>query len=329
MEPGLEVIERHPITSEEQWLNLRRPYLTSTAVPALFGLDPRRTPLHIFLEKNGVQFPQPDRENPVLRRGRWLEPAVAAAVSERRPEWALEPARAFYCDPDLKLGATPDFLINGDPRGVGILEAKTVSTSVFKGDWSDGAEVPLRHLLQTSTAMMLVDAAWAAIAVLLVDAYRMDIVITEFDRRPDVEARIKDAVSRFWDDVAHNREPRPNFARDGEAIKAMTASATEGKVFDATGLNSLPVLLAERAMLKADIKAAESRCDEIENEVRYLMADAATISNLPGWRVTFKAVDYKAYTVRARTTRVLRITDQRPTEEWPDDDTDDETTAAA
>lgn len=313
------MIERIAITSEDQWLELRRPHITSTAVAALFGLDPWKTVLHLYLEKRGVEFPQPDRDNPVLRRGRWLEPAVAAAVSERRPEWQLKAPKAYYCDPELRLGATPDFLIlQGDARGLGVLECKTVAPRVFERDWDSGHEVPLRHLLQTSTAMMLTGAQWGAVAVLLVDAFSMDIVITESDRRPDVEMRIKQAVSQFWDDVAAGNEPQPDFARDTEAIKAMTARSTDGKSFDAAGHNTLPTILAQRASLKARIKGDEARCDEIENEIKYLLGDAVAIENLPGWRVTFKPADYKEYTVKARTVRSLRITDKRPAEERPE-----------
>jgi predicted phage-related endonuclease len=318
------MIEQHPITSEAEWLEWRKQDVTSTAVSALFGQHPDKTALYLYLEKRGVEFPQPDRDNPVLRRGRWLEPAVAAAVTEKRPDWKLEAPKVYRRDPELRLGATLDFEIHNDPRGLGVLECKTVSPRVFERDWDSGREVPLRHLLQISTAMMLTPGAqFGCIAVMDVDAFRMDVTLVDFPRHAATEGRIVKAVRAFWEDVAAGREPEPDFARDTESIKAMTARASAEKAFDATGHNMLPVILEQRAALMARIKQDRTRCDEIENEVKHLLGDAVTVSGLPDWRISFKPTDFKGYTVKARTSRVLRITDKRPADERPDGGEDD------
>jgi predicted phage-related endonuclease len=313
------VIEWHKFETEAQWLELRNRFrdVTASVAPALYGLG-YMTRLKLHLQMSGVDFSAPDRNDAVLRRGRWMEPAVALAVSERHPEWKIEPAKVYLRDPELRLGATPDFFIHNDPRGLGVLECKTVAPSKWESQWDRGRTPPLEHILQNTVQMMLSGAKFGYIAALLVDAYRMDLALCEVPGHPGAEDRIRDDVRKAWADVAAGREPQPDYARDAEAIRVLTRTATTDKAFDATGHNELPVILAQRAALMARIKQDRTRCDEIENEVKHLLGDAVTVNGLPDWRISFKPTDFKGYTVKARTSRVLRITDKRPAEERPD-----------
>jgi predicted phage-related endonuclease len=118
-------IERIEITSREQWLALRKPDVTASVVASLFGCHPYVSALKLYLAHSGVEFDEAD--NRVFRRGRLMEPTVALAVSEERPDWRIEKCDSYYRDPDLRLGATPDFLIHGDPRGLGVLQTKTAA----------------------------------------------------------------------------------------------------------------------------------------------------------------------------------------------------------
>ena len=96
-------IERRAIVDREQWLDWRRQDVTASAIGALFRVHPYTTKLCLYAEKRGVEFP--DEDNKVKRRGRWLEPAVAEAVRELRPDWTIEPPRCYLRDPELRLGA--------------------------------------------------------------------------------------------------------------------------------------------------------------------------------------------------------------------------------
>ena len=193
------MIERKLITSREEWLEWRKPDVTASQVGALFNCHPYVTPLRIYAEKRGTEFLVED--NKVMRRGRWLEPAVKKAVEETRPEWRLEQMQHYYRDPDLRLGATPDFAIYGDPRGFGILQAKSVAPSVYAREWDDGREVPLWIILQAATEAMVADADFIAVAALLVDAHNMEVAIHEMPRNRAAEEKIKKAVEMFWQNV--------------------------------------------------------------------------------------------------------------------------------
>ena len=268
-------VERREITSREEWLEWRKQDVTASQVGALFNCHPYVTALRLYAEKRGTEFFVED--NKVMRRGRWLEPAVAKAVEELRPEWQLIPAHEYLRDAELHLGATPDFYVIDTDRLIhqsepmdkfkirsrrGILQTKTVAPSVYARDWADGAEVPLWIILQATVEAMLADADFIAIAALLVDAHAMDCAIHELPRNPAAEQKIKDQVAIFWRNVDQGIEPEPNFERDADVIKAMWRHESEPtSIIDLSGDNRIPELLAERATLKASEKAVHDRIE--------------------------------------------------------------------
>jgi predicted phage-related endonuclease len=309
------MIERRPITNREEWLAWRREDVTASVVGALFGAHPYTTSLRIYAEKRGVEFP--DADNKVMRRGRWLEPAVAKAVEELRPEWKLEAPNVYLRDPDLRLGCTPDFYIHDPVRGLGVLQCKTVAPSVYARDWLGGSEIPFWIVLQTLTECMLADASFGAVAALLVDAHNMDCAILEVPRHADSELKILVAVRNFWRNVADGIEPDPDFSRDAELIKALLPRESPGKQIDLSGNNELPAMLDERARQMAIIKVADEICFEIENKIRFLMGDAESVTGLADWRITHKTQKRAGYTVPPKEPRVLLIKDKRPHTESP------------
>ena len=303
-------IERRPIINREEWLAWRREDVTASRVGALFGCHPYETALRLYAEKRGVEFP--DSDNKTMRRGRWLEPAVAKAVEELRPDWKLEQPSIYLRDPDIRLGCTPDFFIHDPVRGLGVLQCKTVAPSVFHRDWLDGTEIPFWITLQALTEMMLTDAAFGAVAVLLVDPHAMDCVILDVPRHPGSEDKIRDRVCQFMANTDAGIEPDPDFSRDAAVIKALTPRETPGEKIDLSGNNRLPAMLEQRAALMATMKEADAACDAIEAEVKFLMGSAEIANGLPDWRISYRTEHRKEYTVKARSSRVLRIQDKRP-----------------
>ena len=307
--PILMNVQHLAITSREQWLELRKPDITASTIGALFNCHPYSTALKIYAEKRGTEFLNED--NLAMRRGRWLEPAVRKAVEEERPDWKLVEPNEYLRDPDYRIGATPDFYITGDPRGKGILQAKSVAPSVYARDWNDGAEVPLWIILQAVTEAMLANADFIVVAALLVDAHNMEVAIHEMPRNPAAEEKIKKAVETFWQNIDLGIEPDPDFARDADTIKAMWRSEEPTNEVDLSGNNRIPALLEQRTILKEQIKANEATLEAIDAEIKFEMKDAAVATGISGWRVTYKTSFVKEYTVKAREQRVLRVTDQR------------------
>jgi predicted phage-related endonuclease len=298
-------IERIEITSREQWLALRKPDVTASVVASLFGCHPYVSALKLYLAHSGVEFDEAD--NRVFRRGRLMEPTVALAVSEERPDWRIEKCDSYYRDPDLRLGATPDFLIHGDPRGLGVLQTKTAAPYIYQRDWEGGATVPFWVQLQVLTEAMLTDAAFGVVAVLEINAFDLALSIIEVPRHPAAEQRIRDAVAKFWDDVAAGREPAPDYGKDAELLKMIAPREVADKSIDLSGDNELPALLDQRAEIMTAMKGYEARKDEIETMLKFIMRDAESVVGLPDWNITWKTTHRAEYVMKAKDIRTLRI----------------------
>ena len=313
----MSMIERRPIVPREDWLCWHREHVTASVVAALpaFNCHPFVTPLRLYVEKRGLEFPE--RDSAVMRRGRWFEPAIPKAIAERRHDWTIEAPDTYFCDPELRLGATPDFLIFDDPRGLGVLQAKTVAPPVFERDWLGGTDIPRWIVLQIRLETMLTEAAFGVVGALLVDAYNPEIALLEVPRDPIEEQAILAANRQFWNDVADGKEPDPEFGKDSDLIRAMTPREIPGTSIDVGHNNELPAMLEQRANLIARMDQDKARCKAIEDEIRFLMGDAEIALGLPDWKITYRTSRVEGYTVKPREQRVLRIYDKRPLEQRP------------
>lgn len=305
------MIQRIPITDRQSWLDLRKRDVTASAVGALFDVHPYVSRYALFAEKTGLDVP--DTTNAMLEWRLILESAVGAAVERQRPGWKIVKATEYLRDPELRLGATPDFYIEGDPRGLGILQAKTAAPSSFEKSWSDDSP-PFWVAIQNATELMLDRrAAFGAVACLIIDPWKLECPIYDIPRHEGVEGRIRDAVTTFWGDVDFGIEPQPDYGKDAELIAALYPAAVPLKTIDLSGDNHLPVLLAERAGIKSRAKVDETRVKEIDAEVKHKMADAE-IASIDGFAITNKVTNRKGYEVQPTSFRSLRITDHRAKE---------------
>lgn len=301
------MIEKHPITDRESWLAMRKPDVTASVIGALFGAHPYETALGLFVDKSGYEMPAFDSD--VLWRGLLYESAVAVAAGQKHPEWKITKANEYLRDPDARIGATPDFWIEGDPRGRGVLQAKTVAPREFKANWTDD-QPPFWISLQTITEMMLGEVSWGVVAALVVDPYRPFVQLYEVPRHPGAETRLRTAVAQFWQDVKDGREPNPDYGRDSDLLAALYPSEVPLKAVDLAGDNLLPEILAERADLKKRMKVDEARCKEIETEVKFKLGDAE-MGTLLNWQITWKLQHRKGYHVDATSFRKLDVRDRR------------------
>jgi predicted phage-related endonuclease len=305
-------IERIPITSREQWLELRRQDVTASAVGAIFGCHPFQTIAGLHAEKSGLDLPGPDPESAVIRRGNALEGVAAAEVAKLRSDWTLIKNNDYYRDPRAQIGATPDFLIVGDPRGRGVLQTKTVASSAFKRLWgtADEPSPPLWIVLQTITEMMLADAAFGAVGVLIIGDFAFDAHVIEVPRHKPTEHKIRVAVHAFWEAIRIGQVPELDYSRDGDLIRAMYRATEPGKVIDLRSDNRIVELLENRQRHAEDEKAAKKSKEEAEGEIRHKLG-AAEVALVPGWSVTNKKQTRKERIVPASTFRVLRTREEK------------------
>lgn len=300
-------IERHEITSREQWLALRRQDVTASVVGALFGLHPYQTPAGLWAEKTGTEVRKPDTAD--LRRGRILEGAVANAVHEARPDWAIVKANEYLRDPEARLGATPDYWVVDPRRGLdlcGAMQCKTANKWEFDRSWGD--DPPIWIMLQVLTEMMLSDSQWGVIACLIVDGHAFDLHLYQVTRHAGAEQRIRDAVAAFWADIAAGREPQIDYERDGSLISTMYRVVRKGAVIDLRGDNQISELLDRHLALKAFIESAKDELETVDNEIKCKLGAAEVALVPPGYKLSWKEQDQSGYVVAPRKQRVLRVT---------------------
>jgi predicted phage-related endonuclease len=303
------MIERRLITDRAEWLEWRKLDVTASTVGGLFGVHPYVTALRLYAEKRGTEF-EPLDDNKIVRRGRWLEPAIGKAVREMQPAWSVEPSNEYYRDPDLRLGATPDFLLLDEEGRGGVLQAKTAAPHIYRRDWQDGKEPPLWILLQAATEMLLTGAEFAVVAVMVVDPFSLDVTLNRFERTAAVEDKIIRQVEKFWQMVDCDEEPEPDFGRDDAVIRALHPRAERGSLLDLRSSNEVMDMLVRRADANEKIKGLESEKSMIEAELRYRLGDHES-ALVEGFKVTYKNVHMPERIIPESNNRQLRIYDQR------------------
>lgn len=308
-----------PIESEEQWLELRKPDVTASTVGALRNLHPFSSRYRLFKEKSGFDMGATE-PNVRMRRGKRIEKAVAAMVMEDYPEWHCRSPGVYLRDPERRIGATPDFYIDSDDEfGLGVLQTKITTARAFKRSWMDetGAlMVPPWIVLQTTTEMMLADAAYGAVGCFIDDAWNdleKDLYVFRLDRHAKAEARILQDVAEFWDDVANGREPEVDPKMDGALVRLLHQESSDLVTVDLTGDNYLPGALADRALAKERIAADQALVDEIDTYVASKMGDAE-LGFANGFTITAKSYRVKPFWNAGGIRRPIRIRDVRPKE---------------
>jgi predicted phage-related endonuclease len=303
-------ITRHPITSREDWLHLRKRAVGASEVGALFGHNPYKSRMSLYYEKSGLLTPDTD-ESPAMRRGRLLESAVAEAVREVRPEWKIEKAVEWLCAEDIGMAATPDFIVHCPKRGRGVLQAKVVIPAVWESNWTP-TMAPLWIALQVQQEMLLEGVSWGAIGVLVADMWKLPLGLYELDAHPGTQAKLAAAVERFWADVRVGNVPALDPERDAETVRALYPQ-DNGNAIDLSRDNRIGELLDRCETLKDSKNAAEQELKCIDTEIRAKIGDATT-AYLPGWRIKCGTINVKAHAVAASTYRRLTVTRVREQE---------------
>lgn len=294
------MIERHPVADGELH-PFRKRMLTSTAIPAVLGLSPWRTPGQVFAELQGIDFDFKD--SVPLRRGRALEAAVAKMLAEARPDLEIWKANEFICDPVKRIGATPDYYARDKDGKRVVIEIKTVTKRRFDALWGDAP--PVHYALQIAVAMMLDDAAYGLLVALVFDEFHFELVVFDVPRIIGAEKRIDETAATFWHNFDQGIPPKVDYERDGALIALMYPTEVVGKVVDLRHDNRMPELLDMKERFAAEAKALETAQKAVDNEIKMKIGDAES-ALVNGWRVTYKTTTRKAHEVKESTFRVLR-----------------------
>ena len=289
---ALGMVQRHPVKDRESWLAMRAKDLTASDVASIAGVG-YRSALAVWAEKKG-HIPS-NGDSPILRRGRWFEPAIWAAIADERPEWQLRAAKVYLRAPALRFGATPDALaIDPARKGLILIQGKVVAKPVFVADWLGGDRegssptVPLGYQLQTLSETMLAEAAFAGeevhpvVAALVVDSFTAELHLIPVARHAEAEQKILATVRKFWADFDAGLQPAVDPDRDHDVVKKLFPGEN-GATVDLSADNMLTSLLDERKNLGEIVAASEKRRKAINTEIMFKMG-ANTFALIAGGR---------------------------------------------
>lgn len=296
-------VERIPITSRAQWLELRRQDITASDIAAICGLSPYKSALRVWAEKVGEVAET--GETKAMRRGRWLETSALTALAEERPEWSIKQPFVYLRDPEARIGATPDAIASTPDGSRTIIQCKVVSRPIFDAGWQDGP--PIAYQLQTLTEAMLWGAQRAVVAALVIDTFSAELEIFPVERHAGAEAKIRETAASFWSDVAAGRQPAADYSRDSDLLKELYRPKVGVEPVDLSTDNFMHELLAEREMLSGNVKADKYRLEQINAEITDKLK-GATVGLCGPWKISNTMAHRKEHIVKAVDFPMLKVT---------------------
>ena len=303
-------VERHAIESREQWLAMRQQDLTASDIAAVIGLDPFKSRLRVYAEKTGTIGQAED--NPAMQRGRCFEVGVANMLEEKYPAWVIQKNRFYYRDPEIRLGATPDFVVTAPdhPEGIhGNVQAKIVSRTAFEREWID-RKAPLKHELQTLTEAMLLNPNWSMVAAAILTEHTAELVESPVPRHAHAEERIRQIARDFWANIEAGRAPPADYSIDRQVIEAMHPTGGAGTI-DLTHNNRIGELCSERLAWQHRKTNAEGALEEVDAEIKDILGDHE-FGEHPQYSISWKLQQRKETVLPATEFRVLRVSRKRP-----------------
>ena len=213
--------------SHEAWLELRKQDITSTDCAALFGISPHMSIYELWHQKaNGLiaEFNPNER----MEWGNILEPVIAQEIAKRE-RWTVSPLKNYMRLPELRIGSSFDFSIDGEQPG--ILEIKNVDSLIFRDKWTkkeDGSyEAPLHIEIQVQHQLLVSGREYAYIGVFVGGN---ELILIKRTRDEKVISAIKKKIAWFWQTVEDKQEPEPDFSKDADTIIRLYGYAEPDKV---------------------------------------------------------------------------------------------------
>lgn len=270
-------IQRETISPENEthWLALREPNLNSTDIPALFGVSPYMTAFELWHRKAG-SLQSDFQDNERVTWGRRLEAVVAEGVAEDKG-WKATPFKDYIAMPKHRIGSSFDFIVHDDDSNEAILEIKCVDYFAFKDGWiidGDDIEAPPHIELQVQHQMLVSGIDKAYIGVLVGGN---TVKVLERDADPVIHKLIIAKAATFWQSIADNEPPEPDYAADAKSIIALNSNVRDGAFIDASKDAEITQAIQEYQHVSSECSALEKVKDEKKARVLELVGDAEKV----------------------------------------------------
>jgi putative phage-type endonuclease len=290
-----------------QWLGTRKRGIGGSDVGAILGLDPRTSPLAVYMDKRG-ELPDDDAGE-AAEWGNLLEPVVAAKWAADHDMHVWTPGVLAHPDRQWQIANPDRFFL--DPRADrtteipdGLLEVKTTN-QYLDGDWDpDSDRMPDRARLQVQHYLDVTGLRLAQVAC-LVGGQRLKVFTETYDA--ELAEMLRDATSRFWHD--HVLAGNPPALDGSQATTDLLGRLYDVPTEDIAVLDPAEVrpLLLARAEAKAAVKAAEEHERLIDNQLKALLGErqVGVVDGTPV--LTWKQQTRASYVCAESTFRVLRV----------------------
>lgn len=247
---------------------LRRTGLGGSDCAVVFGLNPYRTRLQLYLEKIGELPPADLSDNESVQWGVRLEDLVAQVYAERMGVKVRRNNRT------LRHPTMPFLMAHLDREVVGqdtLLECKTAG-EYMSSQWGAEmtAEVPQHYLMQCLHYMVVTGKSEAHLAALIGGNKHRIYVIKAADFQREMAA-IPPTLERFWQRI-QNREPPSVSNLDDVALAYPSDDGTTVQA-DQQVMTAVRELMGVRAQLKA----LGQREKDLKFEVASSMGAASTL----------------------------------------------------
>lgn len=309
------MIERIPITSRAEWLAERNNYVGASEVATVCGESSYGSLAALYAVKRGLQPPPED--NAAMRRGRWGEGAAFEALCEERPEWEVRRAAVHVRDTERLLACTPDgFARRPDRDGVGIVQAKVISRSVFRQRWLDdagdnvedgAATPPIAYRLQVITEMMLNQLEWGVLAVLINGEFAWAFRLFDIERDEVLEDRIRFHTSEFLRKHLHPGIMPPfDVVRDEALVRALFP-ADDGSTIDLSTDNRALAAVEELTEVQAAKRRLEASEKALKVELQGKLGEHTYGRLADGRRIAWRQQHRSGYVVEPKDFRVFKV----------------------
>jgi len=259
--------------TEEEWLGLRKPDLTSTMMPALFNLSPYTTTFELYHNKV-TKVEVPFETNDRVEKGKRIEEFAAQEVAIAQG-WKARRNPEYIRLPELRMGSSFDFHAACPERGNGILEIKAVDYFRHKDQWSED-EIPAHIEIQARHQMFVSDVQWVCVAA-FTGIYDHHLYFIERDT--DFDDGLIEAAKEFWAMVDDEAEPLPNYTLDGAMIDQLYRNVG-GELIDLTEDSSFEMLIERYEYAKSQEKFFKTQKDAAKAEAhRTLENNAGAFTN--------------------------------------------------
>lgn len=248
----------------DEWLGERRQGIGGSDAAAICGQDKYRSAFEVWLDKTGAPTPDDTGPSEPAYWGTVLEPLVAQEVHLRT---------GINIVTDKKLLASvqrPWQLANLDGWAqtadeVGVYEGKTAG--FFTGQAWEHDDVPDAYLLQGMHYLAVTGAPWLLYGV-LIGGQRLEIRTVQRDQ--ELIDHLITIEADFWHLVTEKIPPAVDGSKACTDLLAHLWDVKADAVLTVDPDEVIP-MLNERALLVEEIKAAEQRKTELENQLKLLI----------------------------------------------------------